>query len=142
MGNRHREELAELLWDMGRLLKDQLRQGDFGSQITFLQLKTLHFIREQAPSMKAVAGFLDITAPSATTLINNLVKEKYVARKESSLDHRSVTLSLTPKGRQALQRARRQITEKTTLLFESLAPAEVQQLKKILKKILDTHIAS
>lgn len=67
---------------------------------TFIQIETLRFIMERKnPKMKDVASYLNITPPSATSIIDGLVKTKMIERNFSSTDRRTVRLAITTKGK-------------------------------------------
>ena len=85
--------------------------------------------------MKQIADFLAITPPSATALIDHLVKEGYVARSADKSDRRAVYLTLTKRGETVMQQAvcgRYKIFKK---LLGKITEKEQLGLLKILTKL-------
>ena len=85
--------------------------------------------------MKEVAGFLNITPPSATSLINIMVKNGVLARREGVGDRRIVWLKITPKGEKILKRGYAQIAGKIKETLSCLSEKEQKALIHILEKI-------
>jgi DNA-binding MarR family transcriptional regulator len=103
---------------------------------SFVQLLTIQFIKERRKTtMKEVAGFLNITPPSATSLINILVKNGVLARREGVGDRRIVWLKITPKGEKILKRGYAQIAGKIKETLSCLSEKEQKALIHILEKI-------
>lgn len=71
------------------------------------QFRTLIYLhKHHGVSLSEVAEHMGLTLPSASKLIDGLVKKIFVAREVSPEDRRRATLSLTAEGQAALQRVR------------------------------------
>jgi DNA-binding MarR family transcriptional regulator len=75
--------------------------------LTVPQFRALVFVSDnQGASLSQVAENVGLTPPSTSTLVNGLVKRRYLSRQTHPVDRRRLTLALTPAGRQMLQAAR------------------------------------
>ena len=73
-------------------------------KITIPQFIVLHLLDSSARvKMRDIAGELNITFPSATSLVNRLYGMGLVKRKADAMDRRVVYIELTPKGRSTVQ---------------------------------------
>ena len=111
-----------------RTIRAQLRSHR-RADISVPQLRTLAYIdRNAGASLSDLAGFIGLTLPSMSKLIDGLVVRKLVTRAADSLDRRRICLSLTPLGREELRFAYR-FTEK--YLAERLAGLSEAELRSI-----------
>lgn len=138
-----RDELFQLMFDMGRLMKREMQAG-VDMSIGYLSLETLRYIEEQengngTPDMQCVADYLRVQGPSATRLIASLVTEGYLARVPDSNDRRRVLLSVTPKGKRALADAMRARQEVFKRIVAPLSDRDCAQLARILDIITRSH---
>ena len=128
-------ELASLLFSMSRVM----RQGG-GDPFSQIRLEALAFIESQKdPTMKDIAQYFSIKPPTATSLVNGLVNEKYLARVTDRNDRRIVRITLTAKGKRELSEGHRRKLEKIERKFSPLNAKEREALAKILTKIIDHH---
>lgn len=103
-----------------------------------LQLQALGFIKKQgSPLMKEVADFLSITPPSATSLIDGMVKDGLLVRHFDSADRRVVHLHATAKGQRLLKIGWLKMTEHMREMFACLSEKEKRQMLATYKKIAD-----
>jgi len=125
-----------LIMNTGRLLHQKMHGG---GAVSMLHFKIMSYVAERGPvSMKELAGFLGVTAPSTTAIVNRLVRDNELSRTASQGDRRSVAVALTPLGRKNLERARRAMVAKMGLLLNRLSSRDAAELINILKKILET----
>ena len=85
--------------------------------------------------MKEVAGFLGITPPSATSLMNNLAKSELIYREADKDDRRIVRIIISKKGEKFLEAHKSVMAEKMRANLNKLSKTEQEQLEKILEKI-------
>jgi len=128
------DEFVDLVFVINRLTKEGL-ESEKGSP-SYIQLQALSFISNQKnPIIKSVAEHLNITPPSATFLINNLLKSKLVNRLHNAQDKRMVHLVISKKGEKELEksflRSKKHLYKKLSLL----SARERQSFILILKKI-------
>lgn len=104
------EQLVDLLGACSsEVLTAHLLDDLTAGQVTPVQLEALSFIdRHREPSVKALAEGLRTSIPSATRLVDRLVRKALVSRRESEVDRRLVELNLTEAGRTMLHQLRRE----------------------------------
>jgi MarR family transcriptional regulator for hemolysin len=87
-------------------IRVEMRRGR-GSDISIPQFRTMRFIQVNPDSsLSHLAEHLGLTLPSTSKLVDGLVKQKLVTRKESTSDRRKLTLLLTPAGASIVDKAR------------------------------------
>jgi len=114
-----------------------LRKEAENLQLTISQLEILRFIvGKQDQTMKDIASHLKITAPSATSIIDNLYDKKLIRRKIDPRDRRGVLIYPTKKTLNLFLLFK---NIKTGVLYEILSPLtseDKKQLTAILKKLI------
>jgi DNA-binding MarR family transcriptional regulator len=103
--------------------------------ITLMQALTLCLLEPNQPvPMKSISTFLSCDPSNITGIIEQLVVEGLVERKESAQDRRVKTVTITPKGVE-LRDKFLEVTASTRLPYlDSLSSDEVEQLIAILEK--------
>jgi len=130
------ETITSLFFTMSRNLKRKLDLKNPLFQMPLAHTETLRLIGEKHQvAMKEVAGFLAITPPSATALVNHLVKSGYVQRISDKNDRRTVHLQLTKTGQTMMQKSLTEHCKIFIKLLKKLNAKEQLQLLNILKKI-------
>lgn len=118
------------------VVRTKLAQGKKLDPSAWLYVETLKFISlHKRPSMREVADYLSITAPSATSLVRGLMKDGLVERAVSSLDRRTSELSLTKKGKAELAKTLRRGTKVLAEVFSVLSPKELEAFTAMLERI-------
>jgi DNA-binding MarR family transcriptional regulator len=103
------------------------------SQVRF---EALSFVAAaERPTMKDLAKHFRIAAPSATSLVEHLVKAKQLARSPDARDHRQVRLVLTPRGRRDLEHCLVAKRAQWRSLLKKLSARERSQFASIFKKL-------
>ena len=99
--------VRNLIKNMERV-QSHLRSGQVsgwsGLDLTMPQVKTLFLLAEQPIRMRGIARRLGVEMPSATTMIDRLVAKGLVQRSQDPGDRRAVVCSVTPAGRDAVER--------------------------------------
>jgi len=130
-------ELALLIMNAGRLLHQKMHACGTGNGMSMLRFKIMAFVGERGSvSMKELACFLGITAPSATVLVDRMVKSGEFIRVSGLDDRRSVSVKLTATGKKDLQRNFKLLVEQMGLILSRLSPDDVNNLTAILKNLL------
>src|SRR5215510_12926458 len=87
-------------------IRMEMRRGR-GAELSIPQFRTLRFIqRHPDSSLSDLADHLGLTLPSVSKLVDGLVKQKLISRKESAEDRRKITLLLTETGASIVDSAR------------------------------------
>ena len=126
--------IASLIFTVRNLTHEKAVQKN-NKNTSFLQLITLRFIEYKKPTMKEVADYLTVTAPSATSLINNFAKEELIKREEQKGDRRIVRIVISQKGKEYLKEGEKYISQRIGRNMEVLTQKEQETLVKILEKI-------
>ena len=134
------ERLISLIFTTGRLVRERSRDKSELDLFSILRLETLHYVeRGGTPSMREMAEHLCVTPPSATSLINELVKSRQLARIRDKRDRRIVRLALTPKGKRVMKTGFKRLTARMRKIFANLDDKEINSLIKILEKLSQTY---
>ncbi len=124
-------ELIPLMIAFGRLIRAEMAKH-LGS-LSLLHLQTLQFVAEAGnPTMREVAAYLKVSAPSATELINGLVKGKCLTRTVDAHDRRKVRLSASAAGKRTLKNAEVKKAKAFAAVIKPLSPRDRAQLINIL----------
>ncbi|PIR66504.1 MAG: hypothetical protein COU51_03090 [Parcubacteria group bacterium CG10_big_fil_rev_8_21_14_0_10_36_14] len=129
------EEFIFLIYSTKKRLWESLNmQGvDVNSAIRFASLQFI--IEKEKPTMKDLASFLHIKPPSATILINGLVRFGFIKRKSDTKDRRITRLRITEKGKDYFDKTLKKMSNNVRTIFTKLSEQEIGELIKILKKL-------
>lgn len=128
-------QLTDAIFTLSRHMKERL-SGELG-HLTLVQLQTLAFLRKNNNiTMTDIANYFKIELPSATSLINKLVKAKLVSRKEDLEDRRLVRICLTAKGEKLVDIAIKERSRKIEKNLSYLSMDDKKQLLRILQTMM------
>ena len=103
-----RRRLVKKLINHMERVQSHLRSGQVSAwsdlDLTMPQAKTLFLLAEEPMRMRGIAGRLGVEMPSATTMIDRLVVKGLVERRQDPGDRRAVVCSVTPAGRDAVEK--------------------------------------
>jgi len=132
--NSAQDQLLPLMIAFGRLLRVEMAKHL--APLSLLHLQTLQFVAEAGnPTMREVAAYLKISAPSATEIITALVKEKCLTRVSDPEDRRKVRLVVSAAGKSALKRAEVRKAKAFAAVIEPLSVRERDTFITILSTI-------
>lgn len=137
-----RQELIHALFkDMDcfvRLIQTHKRQEPDKGMPTHAQLSILFTLQHQgSQSIKEIAEYFNMSSSAATQLVDGLVKEDLLARKEDRHDRRKISVILTTKGKQKLLAAKKLRLKRVARMYEPLSEEELAQMYIIQKKIVE-----
>lgn len=92
--------------------------------------------QEKQKNVKDVAQTLCMTSSAATQTIDGLVNEKLLARKADPSDRRKIAVSLTPRGKLVLAKAKVAHRDLMAAMFAPLSTEELSQLRNIQNTII------
>jgi DNA-binding MarR family transcriptional regulator len=105
--------------------------------ITSSQTDALQFIeRHSGCSTTMLAEGLRISIPSATRLVDRLVKKEALERKEYAEDRRQLELYLTDLGREIITEVRTARYDRVQKALNTLVPTEREIFIKLLEKFI------
>jgi MarR family transcriptional regulator for hemolysin len=106
-------------------IRIEMRSGR-GADLSIPQFRTLGFIqRYPDSSLSDLADHLGLTLPSASKLVDGLVKQKLISRQESNVDRRRLTLVLTSNGESIINSARAAALTNLTKVLSRLSNDEL-----------------
>ncbi len=128
------DECAHQLLDTApqvmRFIRGEMRSHR-GHDLSVPQFRALAFInRHPEVSLSHLAEHLGLTLPSTSKLVDGLVNQKVITRRESKEDRRRLTLALTKNGEDILHSAR---TATQNHLKDMLCNLSVDELSTIIR---------
>lgn len=129
------EYLVSLFFNTGRLIKEKTLSTKKIEAVSMLQIEALRLIEMETPTMKRVAEFLKIKAPSATSLVNGLVRKNFVKRVRDETDHRIVKLKILSDGHKYMKEGIDQMTEKIKQVLLKLSQEKIDNFIQIMEEI-------
>ncbi len=122
------ETLIDLFFGTSRLIRKRVSDcGTSFDHLSWLRLHALGFVAEHKPTISELGSFLKISRPSATSMINSLVRQKFVRKIKEQKDGRSIRLVILPAGQKFIKNGQAKI---------------VANLMPILSKLTDTELAN
>jgi DNA-binding MarR family transcriptional regulator len=91
-------------------------------------------------TVKDVSQSLNMTSSAATQLVGGLIKSRYVMSRVDKMDRRKVTLTLSAKSTQHIERIKRHVLQQMYGVFKVLNDQEFRQLYRLNKKIADSLV--
>jgi len=129
-------EAASRFFAVRGLVRTRLSQGKRLDPSAWLYIEALKFVSDhRSPSMKELAAYFSITAPSATSLVRGLAKHGLVMHEADPRDRRVQRIVLTARGRARLAAKVRRGMRLFGELFSALSPAELASFTAALKRI-------
>ncbi len=133
------QELASLFFVMRQIIRERLPAGHADPN-GWMRCETLRYIAESdGPTMREIARRLRITAPSATSLIQNLERLGFIDRRPSQKDKRVVRIYLNERGKREFARYLVRSGATMEKVFSKLSARDVARLKRILQNLRDAH---
>lgn len=106
-------------------------------RITPSQWGVLMFVEQHGESkVKDVAKALGVTSSATTQLVDGLVESRYLIRKMHAEDRRTVTLSLSKKSKNQVEKMKKHAIGGFLKIFETLSDKEFNQYLALNKKIV------
>jgi MarR family transcriptional regulator, organic hydroperoxide resistance regulator len=125
-------DFAESVPEMVLLLIRHMQPTIQAEGISKHQFFALHMLNSlPSASVSAVAKGLAVTAPAACVTVDQLESAGLVTRQRSAKDHRTVEISLTPKGRKAEARAWNAIERRIADAVAELPPDDLATTVKV-----------
>jgi len=122
------QALMETAPQIMQSIRVEMRRGR-STEISIPQFRTLRFIqRNPDSSLSDLADHLGLTLPSVSKLVDGLVKQKLVSRKESPEDRRKITLLLTDTGTAMVDSARADARSHLADKLKQLSDDELQTI--------------
>jgi DNA-binding MarR family transcriptional regulator len=135
------EKIISLIFSLGRLVREHSDEEKVGAP-SFFQLEMMKRIDDtQGLTMKDMAVFLCIKAPSVTYLMEELVELGYAKRSQGTADRRMVKIVLTSKGKKILDTLYPLRALSLREVVNELGTVERKMLVSILERIHEIYQA-
>jgi DNA-binding MarR family transcriptional regulator len=103
--------------------------GAAGEEVTLPQSRALVVLASRGPQrLVDLAGFLDVTASTATRMCDRLARKDLIRRQRLSSDRRSVRVSISPAGRDLVAAVTRRRRAEVQAIVDRMSPADREQL--------------
>lgn len=130
------ERLADIIMMMQRCFVQHLSEELSRGQVSFPQYFLLaHISSSESLSMTEIAEKMTHTTAAATGLVDRLENLGYLQRNHASDDRRKVLVRITRKGLALVEKIRRDIIEKLSVVTGILEPQEQKTWLHIYEKI-------
>jgi MarR family transcriptional regulator, lower aerobic nicotinate degradation pathway regulator len=96
--------------------------------VSIAQTRLLGILRDRRPTIKELAGFLQVDKSSMTGLVDRAEERGLVKRVSSTLDRRSVQVTITPTGRSLVDRVAADFEAEITPLVSELSSTQQTRL--------------
>ena len=125
-------------WDdfFESIRRARVRAAREHGELTMSQFHLLGALADRSPrSVGELAELAGVAPPTATRMLDGLVRAGIVERRASSSDRRVVEIELTVEGKRIVRRKRSRIATKRRSLYDSLDPDEREQSAQLLRRL-------
>jgi len=130
-------QVIELQHKVNRMLRRQVPDAWMELSLTLAQLKSLFFISSEGnTNVRKLAAALSVTSANVTGIVDRLVKQGLVTRRENPEDRRMLLLQVTDKGRALITDLRERQTSRLSEILDYMSPDEVSTLAQGLSSLL------
>lgn len=133
-----KETLEEILKTLQLIKRALTRQHNSleSQEITPSQWAVIRIVHHQKQTtVKEIAKELCISSSATTQLIDGLVEEGYIKRKEGKADRRLTHLSLSAKAKERLNKIKKEILARLLKMFKPLSDKELRYYLNLQQKI-------
>lgn len=109
-------------------------------EISSAQIIILSALEDWGPlSLRKLAQIIGVSPPTASVLVDRLVKARQVERRQDIDDRRKIIIKINQKGKKVLNRFRLDIEKRwEKILTQTLNPQEIENYLAILRKIVES----
>ena len=132
------EELMNLAYQIARQMRKQMggsKHGKLQDKVSPYQMHVLFHLAQHAVTMGELADEVNITLPSATSLVDRLVKSGWVERQQDPDDRRIIRLSVTPAGRKLCVALKEERSQAFRFLLDAMPEEDLESLHRILSNL-------
>jgi MarR family transcriptional regulator, lower aerobic nicotinate degradation pathway regulator len=103
---------------------------------SIVQARLLGILRDRRPTIKELAGLLQLDKSSVTGLVDRAQERGLVRRLASTVDRRSVQVAITPRGRRLIDQASAAFGAQIAELVADLSPTQRNRLSEIASSVV------
>jgi DNA-binding MarR family transcriptional regulator len=112
--------------------------GAAGEDVTLPQYRALVVLASRGPQRVVdLAGFLDVTASTATRMCDRLARKGLIRRQRLSSDRRSVRVSISAAGRELVAAVTRRRRQEVQAIVDRMSAPQREQLVRTLRMFAD-----
>lgn len=111
--------------------------GDVGSPRLLMELFQYPDDPAQAPTQKELADRLHSAPPTVAASLKVLERQGYVERRTDEKDSRRNRISITPKGREAIERSMEAFQQVDEHMYHGFSPAERELVFTLHRRMLE-----
>lgn len=115
-------------------------------ELTMSQLNALCVIRTKGQvTIKSLASILQVSSPSASTMVDRLVEMGLLSREHSREDRREVLVQVMPKGQEAMAQVEDAVLVSFVELLNEMGPEWAEQWCAVtgrIREILDAEMST
>ncbi len=131
------KELDDILLDFRRIMTSSLLKESHGSGFSLSHFEIIKYVAEKGRvSMKDIATWLHITPPSASALVDVLVKKKLVTRIPSEKDRRTIHIILNKEAHKLLFKIHKNKITAFKKMLSKLDSKDKEDLVRIISKCI------
>ena len=134
------KEVFPLIFEVGFRMKQALRHAYAGAgdlPLSPVYVGALYYVSGHPhPTMRDIAEYLCVTAPSASELVNELASKGLLVRHDDSGDRRVVRISLSPAGKAFLTKVLRLREKLLRGFLARLSKDDQRELARILSVLV------
>ncbi len=132
------QQILKLSEDIFNAIPITIPDEWLSSNLTLAQLRVLLVLHVQGSSrMSSIASALDIALPTATGIVDNLVKKGLVMREADPQDRRLVICKLSPEGQNLINRLWRSGQFQMENLLEGLTIEQLEKAADVARILFD-----
>ncbi|HEY2061364.1 MarR family winged helix-turn-helix transcriptional regulator [Amycolatopsis sp. NBC_01480] len=131
---------VDALVQLSFLIQGVLSEAGAEHDLSIVQIRLLGVLRDRRPGMLELGSHLGLDKSSMTGLVGRAEKRGLVQRSPSPHDGRAVLVSLTPLGRQLMQRCAAVVDRRITELTEPLTATQRAQLTQLAGALVGTPL--
>ena len=132
------EEILKLSEDIYNAIPLDIPPEWLNSDLTVAQLRVLLVLQSLGPSrMSAIAGVIGVTLPTATGVVDNLVKKGLIMRENDPQDRRLVICRLAPPGQELINKLWMSGRFQMENLLDGLTPEQLEKAHEVARMLLE-----
>ena len=113
-------------------------ESEVCADLSFPQFNAVMAVRERdAVTMKELAESLQVSAPSASAMVDRLVELEVLTREQSQVDRREVVIRVSERGKMSLKALEEQVLQSLVDLLDKLGPDIAGQWTAVYSRIQD-----
>ncbi len=101
------------------------------SRITLLRI----VLQDEGVNIKHIASKLKLTKPSVSVMVDKLIAEWWLVKKQNSKDKRSVCVHMTNMGKEKMRELKHNMIRAIMPSFQKLTEEEIVQFTSLLEKL-------